>query len=113
MLSCAVSKCVQQVAQPAFFLRLAEMAEETADTEQKAALERLATQVWSLYRLVSLCEVFFKKKNVQPSVVSISLPVKAGDKKVYGFFSVGGCLQPLAEPLAALPKAQDGLLLLV
>ena len=40
-----VSKSVQQVAQPAFFLRIAERAEMAPDDDQKVAFERLAAQV--------------------------------------------------------------------
>eukprot|EP00904_Undaria_pinnatifida_P003849 jgi/Undpi1/13465/HiC_scaffold_8.g03124.m1 len=40
-----VYKRVKQVAQPAFFLRLAELVESEKDDQQRAALERLATEV--------------------------------------------------------------------
>lgn len=40
-----VSKSVQQVAQPAFFLRIAERAESAVDADQKAAFEKLAAEV--------------------------------------------------------------------
>ncbi|CAM9633307.1 unnamed protein product [Ascophyllum nodosum] len=44
-LTLKVSKSVQQVAQPAFFLRIAERAEMAPDDDQKVAFERLAAQV--------------------------------------------------------------------
>lgn len=54
-----VSKCVQQVAQPAFFLRLAELAESEEDAKQRAALEQLAIQVTEcLHSVCSLHVVF-------------------------------------------------------
>lgn len=40
-----VSKSVKQVAQPAFFLRLAELADSSPDPKHRADLEKLATAV--------------------------------------------------------------------
>lgn len=60
-----VSKSVKQVAQPAFFLRLAELAGQSTDPKHKAALEKLAATV----RTARLFSFFFFATLSRESIV--------------------------------------------
>ncbi|CAM9938294.1 unnamed protein product, partial [Hapterophycus canaliculatus] len=91
-----VSKCVKQVAQPAFFLRLAELAESTEDAQQRVAFERLATQVTGV--LEKLVEFAEQKMDDSSSLLQIVV-TSAAEKN-------GEFLVPLSdERLAALRQS--------
>ncbi|CAB1097551.1 unnamed protein product [Ectocarpus sp. CCAP 1310/34] len=80
VLTLKVSKCVQQVAQPAFFLRLAELAETAEDEQQRVKLENLATQVTSvLERLVEFAEEKMDDSSSLLQIVVTSAAEKNGE----------------------------------
>ncbi|CAM9539045.1 unnamed protein product [Scytosiphon promiscuus] len=96
MLTLKVSKCVKQVAQPAFFLRLAELAENAEDAQQRVELERLATQVTGV--LEKLVEFAEQKMDDSSSLLQIVV-TSAAEKN-------GEFLVPLSEErLAALRQS--------
>ncbi|CAM9708755.1 unnamed protein product [Ectocarpus sp. 12 AP-2014] len=81
VLTLKVSKCVQQVAQPAFFLRLAELAETAEDEEQRVKLENLATQQVTsvLERLVEFAEEKMDDSSSLLQIVVTSAAEKNGE----------------------------------
>eukprot|EP00752_Nemacystus_decipiens_P008877 g7922.t1 len=80
VLTLKVSKCVQQVAQPAFFLRLAELAEGEEDAKQRAVLEQLAIQVTAvLEKLVKFAEEKMDDSSSLLQIVVTSAAEKNGE----------------------------------
>ncbi|CAN0375808.1 unnamed protein product [Pylaiella littoralis] len=87
VLTLKVSKCVQQVAQPAFFLRLAELAENAEDDKERVALEKLALAVTGV--LETLVEFAEEKMDDSSSLLQIVV-TSAAEKN-------GEFLVPLSE----------------
>eukprot|EP00903_Cladosiphon_okamuranus_P010421 g9857.t1 len=80
VLTLKVSKCVQTVAQPAFFLRLAELAEGEQDAKQRAVLEQLAIQVTAvLQKLVEFAEEKMDDSSSLLQIVVTSAAEKNGE----------------------------------
>ena len=64
---------MQQVAQPAFFLRLAELAEGEEDAKQRAVLEQLAIQVCNFALLAKTLQYVGIIKRVLPYTKNLVL----------------------------------------